>query len=116
MTGNEAARVFYAEPAFGHRFGKIAELLDDRKPGANHHERQDRRDVEPSRGNPSGECRASDPSGQSGPGLLRTQSGGETRAAKTSPDGIGADVGRPDNGEHPQQCGPPGWFIAREPE
>ena len=43
MSGNKAARILHAEPALSRGFGKIAELLDNRKACAEEHQRQSRR-------------------------------------------------------------------------
>ena len=116
MSGNEAARVLHAEPSLGHGFGKIAELPDNRKARA---------DAAPAAA--PGRCRAkprwpSRPArrrhaaGQPGPGLARAPARRQARPAERAADGVSADIGRPDDGENPQQCGPAGRTVARQPQ
>ena len=68
------------------------------------------------RGHPAGERGADDAADKPRPGLARAPARRQPRPAEQPPDRIGADIGRPDHGEHPQQGRPPGVSLCAQPQ
>src|SRR6516164_6549738 len=116
MAGNETTRVLHAESALSQGFGKIAELLDNRKARTEEHQRQGRRNPKPYRSRPAGErgtCRATS---EPRPSFARAPARCEPRATKRSSYHVSADIGRPYDGQDPQQCRTAVRAAPREPQ
>src|SRR6516162_9969038 len=101
VAGDQAARIFHAEPALGDRLGKIAELLDDRKRRTDQHHRECRRNAEPGSGRPTAQRGADRSAGEPCPGLSWTPAWRQARTAQHLATDIGPDISGPDDSEHP---------------
>ena len=97
-------------------FGKIAELVDNRKSGADQDNRQRRNNPKICRGSPPGQRRTDYAARKAGPGLPRAPAWRQTRAAQRSANCISADIGRPNHGKNPQEGLPTGRILTRQPQ